>query len=169
MSAVPPPVPLDYNPYQAPSAELDLPPPAMVLASRWLRLGAAVLDTLMVFALGVLAAIVLPATQQNQSMMIAFGGLLAVAAIALLVVNIVGIYRSGQTLGKRLLGIRVVRSNGERVDFARYMFLRWMAMGLLGAIPLLGPFITLLDMALIFRDDRKCLHDDFADTIVILL
>ena len=169
MSAVPPPVPLDYNPYQAPSADLDLPLPAMTLASRWQRLGAAVLDFLMVFGLAFVAAIVLPAAQDKPNLMIALGVLLAVAAIALLVVNIVGIYRSGQTLGKRLVGIRVVRSNGERVDFARYMFLRWMAMGLLGAIPLLGPFITLLDMALIFRDDRKCLHDDFADTIVILL
>lgn len=169
MSALPPPIPDEYNPYSAPLAAVDLPAPVMNLATRGQRLGAAVLDAMVIVPLGVVAAIVLPMGERNPNLMALMIAILVAAIVAIIVINAVGIYRNGQTIGKRLLGIRVVRSNGERVDFARYVFLRWLAIAILGAIPLLGGFITLLDALLIFRDNHKCLHDDFADTIVITL
>ena len=38
----------------------------------------------------------------------------------------------------------------------------------IGAVPLIGPFLSLLNVALIFRENRRCLHDDFADTAVVI-
>jgi hypothetical protein len=61
-----------------------------------------------------------------------------------------------------------VRSDGERCDFARYIFLRWLAIAVIGAVPLIGPFLSLLNVSLIFRENRRCLHDDFADTAVVI-
>jgi len=169
MTAIPPPIPDEYNPYSAPLAAVDLPAPAMTLASRGQRLGAAILDGLVAVPLGILAAVVLPMGQRNPNLMALMIAVLVAAFVAIVVINGIGIYRSGQTIGKRLLGIRVVRSNGDRVDFARYIFLRWLAIALLGVIPFIGGVITLLDALLIFRDNHKCLHDDFADTIVIMV
>jgi len=168
MQAVPPPIPDDDNPYRAPQAELAKPRDALHLATRTQRLGAAVLDNLMVAAIGIGAALLMPLAEDNPNRQIVFVGFVVLAVLALLAVNLAGIYRSGQTLGKRLLGIRVVRSDGERCDFARYIFLRWLAIAVIGAVPLIGPFLALLNVSLIFRENRRCLHDDFADTAVVI-
>lgn len=168
MQAVPPPIPEDDNPYRAPQAELAKPRDELHLATRMQRLGAALVDNLTVVPIAIVAAVLMPMAKDSPDRQFGFVGLVVLAILVLLAINLVGIYRSGQTIGKRLLGIRVVRSDGERVDFARYLFMRWFAIALIGNIPLIGPFISLLNVLLIFRDSRRCLHDDFADTIVIL-
>jgi len=70
-------------------------------------------------------------------------------------------------VGKRALGIRIVRSSGERASLGRIFALRYLPVTLLGAIPYLGPVFSLVDILLIFRDSRQCLHDQIADTIVV--
>ena len=92
------------------------------------------------------------------------GGLLL---IGYLVYSAVLVYRYGQTFGKRLMGIRVVRMDGSRVGFARFIFLRWLPLALLGLVPIVRYFIGLLDSLLIFRASSRCLHDDIADTQVV--
>jgi len=74
---------------------------------------------------------------------------------------------NGQTVGKRALRIRILRSNGERATLGHIFSRRFLPTTLLGVIPRLGPLVTLADCLLIFRDSRKCLHDQFADTIVV--
>lgn len=170
MQAVPPPIPDDDDPYRPPQSQVVVEEPSgvLTLASRGQRLGATVLDFVPAVVLGISFAAFLPAMKGNPDLVdLALLGVVAFV-IVLGIVNLVGIYRSGQTIGKRLVGIRVVRSNGERCSFGRYIGLRWFAMALVGNIPLIGPFISLLDVLLIFRADHKCLHDDFADTIVIV-
>lgn len=168
MQAVPPPIPEDDNPYRAPQAELAKPRDELQLATRMQRLGAALLDNLMVVPIALVAAVLMPMAKDSPDRQFGFVGLVVLAILVLLAINLVGIYRSGQTIGKRLLGIRVVRSNGERCSFGRYIGLRWFPMALIGNIPLAGPFISLLDVLLIFRADHRCLHDDFADTAVVI-
>lgn len=73
----------------------------------------------------------------------------------------------GQTVGKLLLGLRIVRPDGSRVDPLRMLGLRYALGFLLALIPLLGPIYGLLDSLLIFRESRRCLHDQVADTIVV--
>ena len=101
MQAVPPPIPDDDNPYRAPQAELAKPRDALHLATRTQRLGAAVLDNLMVAAIGIGAALLMPLAEDNPNRQIVFVGFVVLAVLALLAVNLAGIYRSGQTLGKR--------------------------------------------------------------------
>jgi uncharacterized RDD family membrane protein YckC len=73
----------------------------------------------------------------------------------------------GGTLAKKIMGLRIVRSDGTRAGFARLFFLR----GGAALLPLMIPFLNLvwwlLDPLLIFRESRQCLHDQIADTIVV--
>ena len=89
------------------------------------------------------------------------------ALLGYYVYSAVLVYLYGQTFGKRAMGIRVVRMDGSRVAFSRFVFLRWLPTFLLRLIPLVGWFVPLLDPLLIFRESRRCLHDDIADTRVV--
>lgn len=66
-------------------------------------------------------------------------------------------------MGKRLLEIRVVRSDGSQASLGRIFWLRNVVNVLLGIIPLYG----IIDVLLIFGVRRQCIHDSVADTIVV--
>lgn len=87
--------------------------------------------------------------------------------VGMLVINGVLIHRHGQTIGKRMLDIAMVRSDGDRMGLTRYIFLRALPIGLLGLIPFVGKFAGLVNVLLIFGAQRRCLHDLIADTIVV--
>ena len=93
-----------------------------------------------------------------------FGG---IAVVGWIVYSIVLVYLYGQTFGKRMMNIRVVRIDGSRVTFARFVFLRWLPLFIVGCVPFIGSVVGLIDPLLIFRDSRRCLHDDIADTKVV--
>ena len=71
--------------------------------------------------------------------------------------------QNGQTIGKKLLGIKVVRSDGSPISLGRIFWLRNVVNGVLGMIPL----YRFIDWLFIFGESRQCLHDKLADTIVI--
>ena len=71
--------------------------------------------------------------------------------------------RMGFAMAKRLLEIRVVRSDGTQASLGRIFWLRNVVNGLLGVIPLYG----LIDLLFIFGERRQCIHDLIADTIVV--
>lgn len=75
----------------------------------------------------------------------------------------------GQTIGKWVYGIRVVRTDRSKVGLRRILMLREMPLFVITAIPL--PYVSaalmLLDAIFIFRSSRQCLHDQLADTVVI--
>lgn len=156
------------NPYAAPAARVAdaYYGDELVLAERGTRLAAVLLDGL-VFLVAYIPLIIYGVRSSQGSSATLFAALGGFAALALVVCNFVLLYRDGQTIGKKLLGIKIVRSDGDRVGLARIIFMRWLPVGLLGAIPLLGPVISLTDALLIFRDSRLCLHDQIADTIVV--
>ena len=75
---------------------------------------------------------------------------------------------NGQTIGKRMVGIKVVRTNGSPASFGRIFLLR----NVVSTLPAFLPFIGLLyqlviDPIFIFQDSRRCLHDLIADTTVV--
>lgn len=74
----------------------------------------------------------------------------------------------GQTIGKRYMGLRIVKvkdlSNG---GFVTNVLLRGGVTWLIGMVPVLGPLFSLADPLCIFREDRRCLHDHIAGTCVI--
>jgi uncharacterized RDD family membrane protein YckC len=70
-------------------------------------------------------------------------------------------------VGKKLLGMRIVRSDGSRASAGRILGLRYTLGWVIASVPLVGSLYALVDALLIFRGSRQCLHDTIADTIVV--
>jgi uncharacterized RDD family membrane protein YckC/DNA-directed RNA polymerase subunit RPC12/RpoP len=76
---------------------------------------------------------------------------------------------SGQTIGKKILMMRVVTDQGELPGFVRVILIREWASYLLCIVPWAGPWYRFLDPLFIFSGSRKCLHDHIAGTRVVSL
>jgi uncharacterized RDD family membrane protein YckC len=74
---------------------------------------------------------------------------------------------NGQTIGKRALGIKVVRKDGSRASLGRIFWLRNVLNMVPSWLPYIGLLYQLVDPLLIYQDSRQCLHDRIADTIVV--
>jgi uncharacterized RDD family membrane protein YckC len=91
---------------------------------------------------------------------------LGVLAVAILFIyNLMLLGDRGQTVGKRWLRIRIVRCDGSDADLGRLFGLRMCVPWLIGFV--LGPLFVLPDVLFIFGDERRCLHDMMADTVVV--
>ena len=88
-------------------------------------------------------------------------------ALIVLAIDLTLLARNGQTIGKKLLGIKVVRVDGSPVSLYRVFFLRYVCNTLLTLIPLFGSLYSLVDCLMIFGEKRRTVHDRIADTIVI--
>jgi uncharacterized RDD family membrane protein YckC len=162
------------NPYAPPSA--DLTPPeastdAVPLATRGRRLGAAILDTLLMLAIQVpvlIAAGYFEAARQGQ---VGVGGTLAASLFGMVVYLAINGYllaKRGQTVGKRLLNIQIVGIRDERIiPFGRVIGLRVAPIWAVSLIPAIGSLLAVVDALFIFRKDRRCLHDLIASTHVV--
>ena len=70
---------------------------------------------------------------------------------------------NGRSIAKKILTIKVVRSDGSPASLGRLIWLRNVVNWLISIIPLYG----LIDSLFIFGESRQCLHDKIADTIVV--
>ena len=173
---LPPPLPA-ANPYAAPDAYVADAPRGdeLELAGRGTRLAAWFIDVLTwlgpIVFVGMIAAILVPTfaeTMNNEDWVFGIMGFLALTVILVVVgINMTLLYRHGQTIGKRVMKIKILRVDGSRCALSRIIFARWLPMAVLGRIPFIGLLITVLDYLFIFRDDYRCLHDLIADTIVV--
>lgn len=82
--------------------------------------------------------------------------------ILLLLVNWVLLYRRGQTISKRLLSIKIVKTDGDRAELLR-LFVR----SLVSVPGSIIPIVIGLNAFLIFGESQRCLHDTIAGTIVV--
>lgn len=172
----------DNNRYAPPKAELVEPGSVdnkPELAGRGLRLVAVILDGLLmsliqwplylVFGgMRIMAAMSNPQEMTDPLSML--GQMFAAMApgwIIAAAVQMWCLHAYGGTLAKKILGLRIVRSDGTRAGFARLFFGRGGAAVLPMFVPLLNLVWWLLDPLLIFRESRQCLHDQIADTIVV--
>jgi uncharacterized RDD family membrane protein YckC len=138
-----------------------------VLAGRGVRLGASLLDGLIV--MGLLWGISL-ATPWNLFEETDLSGSLALGLIGVgcwFAVHGYLLMTRGQTVGKLLLKIRIVRADGSRASVGRLLGLRYFVPTLINLIPFVGSIFAIANALFIFRDSRQCLHDNLADTIVI--
>jgi RDD family len=69
--------------------------------------------------------------------------------------------------GKRIMGIAIVTLNNQKPAFLALIAQRYLTQWLMGIVPVLGPFLRLVDVLFIFRADKRCLHDQIAKTKVI--
>ena len=78
--------------------------------------------------------------------------------------------RRGQTPGKQMVGIRVIKNNGELSDWS-YTFLRELVIkGLVGGFlsGMTGGIYWVVDhLWPLFDSDRQALHDKMVDTLVV--
>ncbi|WP_067476769.1 RDD family protein [Actinomadura hibisca] len=149
-------------------------PPGDGLASRWARLGAAVLDWLLVSVVTTLLSWPFPDLvrvegRADNPVYIYSGtgaGVSFLLSVAAFFYYVVMHYKWGQTLGKKVLGIRVVREvDGGALSFGQSA---WRT----GFSYLVAVFTCglggLLDVAWILWDPRKqALHDKVARTLVV--
>lgn len=76
--------------------------------------------------------------------------------------------RYGQTIGKRLLGMRIVSyASHQRLPLWKLVALREGLLYTLALIPGVGPIMALVDALAIFITDHRCLHDLLAGSAVI--
>lgn len=90
----------------------------------------------------------------------------AVGIFVYLLVNGYHLWYFGQTLGKKMMQIAIVDKNDKVPAFAKIVGVRYVPFQLIGAIPGLA-LISIVDILMIFRSDRRCLHDMLAGTRVI--
>ena len=163
----------DENRFAPPLAHVeDVAQGPGVLAGRWIRLGATVIDAVVAgLAFGVIALVSpfnvfqTPASSSGVWMMMLQN--LVIGFILFLLIHGYLIATRGQTVGKALLKIRIVRSDGSPASFGRIVGPRYLTTSVLASIPVVGTIYGLLDVLLIFRASRRCLHDNIADTIVV--
>lgn len=77
------------------------------------------------------------------------------------------LFHSGQTIGKRLLGIAIVTMDNQKPPFGPLILHRYFSQWIVGMLPGLGFLLRVADILLIFRSDRRCVHDLLAKTKVI--
>jgi uncharacterized RDD family membrane protein YckC len=159
------------NPYAPPTAEVqDIydPTAPIELADRGTRLAASIVDGVIIFAMCYVPVLA----------MIAIGSASGLDGPGVAVLGIVGgasglgiwcwltiprVIANGQSIAKKMLGIKVVRSDGSPVSLGRIFWLRNVVNGLLAMMPL----YQFIDWLFIFGESRQCLHDKLADTIVV--
>jgi uncharacterized RDD family membrane protein YckC len=159
------------NPYASPKATVvhEGGSGGAELAARSQRLSAAIMDYLIFFVpLGVALIPMFMASGRLVANGVIAGLLVGgLALLAIVINNCLLLARNGQTIGKKAVGIRVVRTDGSDAGFVRLFFLRGGLSWVLAAIPGIGNLYALIDVLFIFREDRRCLHDLIADTKVV--
>ncbi len=88
---------------------------------------------------------------------------LGIIPVVLIIVQWVLISTSGQTIGKKLLMIRIVSQSGKLPGFVQGVVLRNWLRCAFNAIP----FFAFLDWIFIFTASSRCLHDYIAGTRVV--
>lgn len=74
----------------------------------------------------------------------------------------------GQSIGKRLLNIRIVLfENNGNPGFLHAWLLRNFVPGIIGLVPYLGFMFAIVDVCFIFGQQRRCIHDHIAGTKVV--
>lgn len=173
----------NFNPYAPPTADVDqgrqLQQGEYVLAERGTRLGAVMIDGLLALAAAAPAGVVLAfmvfkaggsITSIGEAELMVYGlvGLMAIMVLAFMGYQWYLISTTGQSLGKRWLGVQIVRVDGSPLGFVHGVILRSWILGALGNVPGVGPIVGLVNALMIFGEERRCLHDLIAGTRVVV-
>ena len=171
------------NQYAPPRSEVadvsGLDDRGFVKASRSARLGAVIIDVLVfslplapayfvafgtAFRSGHFTALGIWAALFATGMLFYIGSLID---LALWIVVAVMVHRNAQSIGKKFCGIKVARTDGSRATLGRIFWMRNVVNSLIRLVPVIGPLYGLVDVLMIFGEQRRCCHDYIADTIVV--
>ena len=163
------------NPYQAPEGAeivaINDADRALEWATRGQRFAAALIDTSLMMATAFLllkgmgheffVAKPLPVAEQVMLASLCFAAFLVFHGWLLAT--------RGQTVGKFVLKIRIEHEDGTRIGIGTLLARRILPVSLIAYIPVVGGFLSLLDILFIFGSNQRCLHDYLADSRVVKL
>ena len=143
------------------------------LASRGKRLAAAIIDIIIFLPLVIIIASPLglidmevteepPPFDFEKSLQ-----LFIIGQVLFLLVQGYLLHSRGQTIGKILLKIQIVATNGDMLGLGKLYFVRYFIFSLLAQIPMIGAVVALANILFIFGKEQRCLHDRLAGTKVI--
>ena len=140
------------------------------LAGMGSRLGARIIDWILVVVASVIVLIVLfggLGRTERGFFAALFLSLLVIAAVVLLY-EWTMIAVLGQTLGKKWTGVKVIRADNGAVPGWGKSFVRWLIPGLVNIIPVVGNIAFLLVyLSPVFSKTRQGWHDMAAATVVV--
>ena len=141
------------------------------LASRGKRFGGALIDSLLSVIIVIPVMIFLGIfVQIKERQRIFLGqqiGFFMFGILLFLALHGYLIAKHGQTIGKKIVGTKMVDLNGQLVPLGKIYFLRYFIVSLIIQMPLLGQLFALTDCLFIFRKDKRCIHDIIAGTQVV--
>lgn len=163
----------DNNVYSTPESQLIEPESgnANGLASRWARLGASIIDSI------ILMVIVLPimyltggfdGVMEGHQPGLGYSLVMAVLGIVVFfVINYRLLITNGQTVGKKLLDIKIVDLNDRVPLFQQQILVRYAVYMLPAQVPFVGQIFNLINILFIFTKEKRCIHDLVAKTRVV--
>ena len=163
------------NPYAPPQTVL-MPEDATneLLASLWQRFAAVLIDGIVMFAVLMPIAMVFFGGLTEYTERAEGGGFLFELGASLLglivyvAINGVWLARNGQSIGKKIMGTKIVRTDGSKADFQRIILRRYIPYSMVAVIPYIGYLLSIVNILPIFGESRRCIHDRIADTKVII-
>ena len=141
------------------------------LASRLSRLGASILDSL------ILMAVTLPVMYFTGGFDVIDTGVEPSWTYSLLI-GLVGVgcfivfnasllARYGQTIGKKVVGIKIVDLDGNLPTIKSHLLVTYATYFMPGQIPVIGQLVSVINILFIFGKQRRCIHDHVAGTQVV--
>ena len=140
-------------------------------ASRWDRLWASLIDSL------IMMVVVIPVMYftggfdgisegvQPSLWYSLFMSLLGIGVFFLINWKLLSV--SGQTIGKRTMGIKIVTLTGDLPGVKEHLLKRYGVYFLLGQVPIVGRFLSIANALVIFGKQKRCGHDFVAGTKVV--
>ncbi|QEG22023.1 RDD family protein [Mariniblastus fucicola] len=167
------------NPFQSPEHAMPVHTATSMspeLADRSSRFVGALIDSILmiVILMPVSFLIIIPifagSLQEAGSLTFNIGYILSGFVVSQLVFLALQGYllaNKGQTIGKLVVKTQILDEQGRIPDFWPMYLKRYLAMAFIYSIPYIGGVISIVNALLIFRESRKCLHDDIAGTKVV--
>ena len=161
----------DENPFAPPESDVTVDQSGE-LAGRGVRFGGAMIDGLIAMMIMLPAMYMFGYWERAMVGEQSIGDLLLFSVLGFVMFVAVQGYllaNHGQTIGKRILGTRIVSIEDDSIlPFWKVITLRYLPVQAVSMIPVIGPIFGIADSLAIFRDDRRCVHDLIAGTKVIV-
>lgn len=94
---------------------------------------------------------------------------LVVLSMFFLATNGYLLVKRGQTVGKLIMKTQIVSDENEMLPLSKIFLARYFVFWFLSVLPVVGGLLSLANALMIFRGNRKCLHDELAGTKVVML
>jgi len=139
-------------------------------ATRGERLGAALIDALIIMVVNIPLAYFMGYFENFGEVTPPLSSIITLAVVGFILyfaVNGKLLHTSGQTIGKKINGIRIVKLDGTKPDIKELLVKRYIPYFGFPYIPYIGGLVNLINLCFIFGKEKRCLHDKIAGTKVV--